>query len=217
VRPSRSSRPAETRSREPRSSARSSPARSIRSRPSSGPSTARASSSLPRPASVPRSGPRSSAATWTGPGRRSVVQRKHANGRLSPYPKTHRSRRRVALTARAIAPSTSSRPARYAARLPRLAGRLHKPRHVADAGVVSGARGSRDREARPVLSSPHLRDRGSRRRRLHVRALPRHRDLARDDRPPLRPPRPRLRPGNPSPLEARASTATKTGRSDEGS
>jgi integrase len=40
---------------------------------------------------------------WDKPGRAVYVQRRYANGRLSPYPKTARSRRRVPLSLRALA------------------------------------------------------------------------------------------------------------------
>ena len=59
--------------------------------------------------------------------------------------------------------------------------------------LVSGARGGRDRAARPVPPAAHVRDRGARRRRLDLRVVAGDGHLDRDDRPPLRASRPRLR------------------------
>jgi integrase len=61
------------------------------------------------------------------------VQRKFANGRLTPYPKTHRSRRRVPLTGR---PARRSRVCRHGSTRPSSS----RPPRAATSGSTPGAR-----------------------------------------------------------------------------
>lgn len=99
-----------------------------------------------------------------------TVQRRYADGVLTPYPKTKRSRRRVPLTARAEA-ALDSLPPRLDSPLvfpARAARRIPAPRQLADAGLVPGARRRRDRAARPVCAPSHVRNRGTRGRHLRL-------------------------------------------------
>jgi hypothetical protein len=58
--------------------------------------------------------------------------------------------------------------ARYAAAVPCGQGRAHRPRHLADAPLVPGARGGGAPQARPLPASPHVRHRGARGRYLDL-------------------------------------------------
>ena len=87
--------------------------------------------------------------------------------------------------------------ARYTAPVPCCSWRLHRPRHLAEPRVVSGARRGRDRETRPVPPAPYLRDRGTCLRHLDLRARSAHGSEREDDRQALRPPRSRLRGRDP--------------------
>ena len=60
--------------------------------------------------------------------------------------------------------------------------------------------------ARPVPTAPYVRDRGARRRGEHFRARAHHGRIGKDDRPPLRPPRARLRSGDPRPARREGRT-----------
>ena len=164
-------RRARTRSRARRSSCRSRATRSTRSPPSSARSTGRSSSSPPRPGCGRTSGSRSSGATSTRPAQAVTVQRRFADGVLTPYPKTERSRRRVPLTARAL-DAIERLPPRLDTPLvfPAPRGRLLSLDNWRTREWYAGARRRRDRAARPVPPAPHLRDRGARRRRLDLRA-----------------------------------------------
>jgi integrase len=136
-----------------------------------------------------------------------LVQRRFADGVLTPYPKTVGSRRRVPLSARAQAAlDRLPPPARYAAALPRRQGRPYRARHLAHPRVVSGPRGRWPASTWPLPIAPQLRHRGVGRGHLDLRAGAGDGDQREDDRPHLRPPCPRLRAGDPCPsrCESRA-------------
>jgi hypothetical protein len=99
-------------------------------------------------------------------GRAVMVQRRFADGVLTAFPKTERSRRRVPLTARAL-DAYDRLPAQLQTRLV-----FPAPR--------GGAPASGSTPSTPPVSSaaalppaPHVRDRGARRRRVDLRARPR--------------------------------------------
>ena len=126
---------------------------------------------------------------------RSTVQRKFADGRLTPYPKTSRSPATCAADRRA-----HSRRSRRCRRGSTRRSSFPRPR-----AAYIGLDTWRTREWYPALEaagiaqrgpySPaaHVRDRGARRRHLDLRARAADGDVDRDDRPHLRAPGPRLR------------------------
>jgi integrase len=122
-----------------------------------------------------------------------TVQRRYADGVLTGYPKTKRSRRRVPLTRRAL-DELERIPARLDTPLlfPAPKGGYIGPTR---GGHASGTRRSRlpDRATRAVPSATHVRDRGACRWRLDLRAGAADGHSTGDDRPHLRPPGARLR------------------------
>jgi integrase len=116
------------------------------------------------------------------------VRRSFTRGELK-LPKTEASQRAVPLQARA----RSCLPERgFRARLSGRAWWLPRRAPLSPLSVAPGATRSRHRPAPPGLrSSPHLCDFRASCRHLHLRPLALHGSQLDDDRPPLRPPRPR--------------------------
>jgi integrase len=129
-----------------------------------------------------------------------TVQRRYANGILTPYPKTERPRRRVPLTERALGSGRKPvAPARHPAPVSRGRGRPARSAQLAEPRLVSGARSRRDFEARPVSPTAHLRDRGTGCRSLDLRVVTADGNVRSDGGRALRAPGPRLRGGNSGP------------------
>jgi integrase len=138
---------------------------------------------------------------WANPA--VAVQRRYADGKLTLYPKTAKSRRRVPLTPRAV-DALEQLPRRIDAPLlfpNRWGGRLNFNMPHLD----PGAQARRRRPSRSLPPAAHVRHRGARRRRVDLRALPSHGRLGRDDRQDLRPSRPGQRAG------AQAATLSPVG------
>ena len=117
-------------------------------RSSSGRCTGRWSCSPPRRGCARTSGPRWSGATSTAPGPAVLVQRRYADGVATPYPKTGPPPRPAdGPRGRRARPAAAA--ARHAVAVPGGPGRAHRPRHLAHARVVSGARRRRHRQRGP--------------------------------------------------------------------
>jgi integrase len=134
-----------------------------------------------------------------------IVQRRVADGVLTPYPKTQR--RRVPLSDRAVeAVDAIAPPLDTPLLFPAIRGGYIGLEHLAHPRVVPRARGRRDRHARSLPPAPHLRHRGARRRDEHLPALPRDGSQREDDRQALRPPRARQRGQHPRSAQRQSQT-----------
>jgi len=119
------------------------------------------------------------------------VRRAYANGRLK-HTKTRLSTRAVPLQAVALAALDRLPPAQSSLLFPNAPRSVHRLPQLRTPPLEDSADRGRHRAASPSLRPPpHLRHVRIARRRVGVRGLTLHGLEHRDDRPPLRPPRPR--------------------------
>jgi hypothetical protein len=147
--------------------------------------------SQPRPGFDPRSCSGSSSATSTALSELCTCGGRYANGRLK-HTKTRLSTRAVPLQAVALAALKSAPAVSEPTALPERARSSHRLPQLRPPSLADSPGRGRHRATSPSLRPPpHLRHVRTARRRLGVRGLALHGFEHRDDRPPLRPPRPR--------------------------